>query len=81
METQQEISLEINEGWIGKTLSVLLEGETDDGKRIGRSYRDAPEIDGLVIVDGVPEDIEDGSFIMASITGAQPYDLEGKYLP
>ena len=81
METQQEISLEINEGWVGKAIWVLLEGETDDGRRIGRSYRDAPEIDGLVIVDGVPEDIEDGSFITARITGAQPYDLEGEYVP
>ena len=79
MEAQQEISLAINEGWVGKTMQVLLEGETDDGRRFGRSYRDAPEIDGVVLVKGVPDKIEAGTFIRAKITGALEYDLEGKW--
>jgi ribosomal protein S12 methylthiotransferase len=78
METQQEISLDVNEGWIGKTIEVLLEGETDEGRRAGRSYRDAPEIDGLVLVDGVPENMDDGSFISVRIDEAMPYDLAGE---
>ena len=78
MEAQQEISFGINEEWIGKTLEILLEGETEDGRRVGRSYRDALEIDGSVVVEGVPENIEAGSFVMARITEALPYDLAGE---
>ncbi len=77
MAAQQEISLEINEEWVGRTLEVLLEGETDDGRRVGRSYRDAPEIDGLVFVDGVPENVQSGSIVEVRITSALEYDLEG----
>ena len=51
MTLQQQISLEGNQKFIGKTLDVLFEGQ-GDGISLGRSYRDAPEIDGLVIVEG-----------------------------
>ena len=51
MALQQEISLERNQSFVGKTLDVLFEGQ-GDGLSLGRSYRDAPEIDGLVIVEG-----------------------------
>jgi ribosomal protein S12 methylthiotransferase len=80
METQQDVSLEINEGWIRKEMDVLMEGVADDGGRIGRSYRDAPEIDGLVYVRNLPDDIDDGSIVRAGITGALPYDLEAEWL-
>jgi len=79
MEAQHDISFEINRGWVGKTIDVLLEGETDDGRMVGRSYRDAPEIDGLVIVDKVPESIEYGEIIKARVAGALPYDLEAEW--
>ncbi|MEK7441799.1 MAG: 30S ribosomal protein S12 methylthiotransferase RimO, partial [Chloroflexota bacterium] len=49
MEQQQKISLTKNQSFIGKTLNVLIEG-SNDGLSMGRSYRDAPEIDGMVIV-------------------------------
>ncbi len=80
MELQQDISHEINEGWIGKTMEVLLEGETENGLRIGRSYRDAHEIDCLVFVEGVSDEIEAGAMIKVRVTGALPYDLEAKYV-
>ncbi len=80
MEAQQDISLEIHEKWINKEIDVLMEGETDDGRRVGRSYRDAPEIDGLVLVGGVPESVEPGSIIRTRITGALPYDLEAEWM-
>jgi len=80
METQHDVSLEINEEWIGKELDVLMEGVADDGTRIGRSYRDAPEIDGLVYVRGLTDDISDGRMVRAGITGALPYDLEAEWL-
>ena len=50
MELQQSISLQINQSYVGKTLDVLIEGY-DNGISIGRSYRDAPEIDGMVLVE------------------------------
>jgi ribosomal protein S12 methylthiotransferase len=80
MEAQQDISLEINESWVGKNIDALIEGITDDGKRVGRTYRDAPEIDGLVILSGVPDTIEPGNFARVKVTGALPYDLEAKWL-
>jgi ribosomal protein S12 methylthiotransferase len=80
MEAQNEISFEINEGWVGKTIDVLLEGETDDGRLVGRSYRDAPEIDGLVLVAGVPDEIEMGEIVRAKVINALAYDLEAEWM-
>jgi len=74
METQQSISLQINQGIVGKTLDVLIEGY-DQGLSIGRSFRDAPEIDGLVIVEGKARP---GRIVPVKITGAMAYDLTGK---
>jgi ribosomal protein S12 methylthiotransferase len=71
MELQQEISLEINQGFVGRDLRVLVEG-SGDGFSFARSYRDAPEIDGLVILEG---EIPVGEMVSARITGAMPYDL------
>ena len=51
MEKQQIISLERNKTFVGRNLDVLLEG-VGQGVSVGRSYRDAPEIDGLVLVQG-----------------------------
>lgn len=80
MESQQEITLEVNETWIGKEIDVLLEGVTDDDRAVGRSYRDAPEIDGFVIVKGVPENTDQGEIVRTRVTGAMPYDLEAEFI-
>ncbi len=71
MELQQGISLARNQALVGKTINVLTEGE-GDGLTIARSYRDAPEIDGYVIIEG---DAPTGRIIPARITGAMNYDL------
>ncbi len=71
MELQQNISLQVNQGYVGKTLDVLVEG-FDNGISIGRSYRDAPEIDGLVLIEGR---VKIGEIVPARITGAMAYDL------
>lgn len=71
MELQQQISLEINQSFVGQTLSILVEGK-EQGISIGRSYRDAPEIDGLVLVEG---DLPENMIVPVRITGAMPYDL------
>lgn len=73
MALQQRISLEKNQAQMGKTLPVLIEG-TGDGLSVGRSYRDAPEIDGMVIVDG---EVPPGEMVPVLISGAMAYDLSG----
>lgn len=73
MELQQGISMQINQSFVGKTLDVLVEG-FDNGLSIGRSYRDAPEIDGLVLVESK---FEIGQIVPVRITGAMAYDLTG----
>ena len=77
MELQQNISLQVNQSYTGKTLDVLVEGY-DNGLTIGRSYRDAPEIDGLVFAEGRAEI---GQIVPVKITGAMAYDLTGTLLP
>ncbi len=75
---QQDISHDINMRFIGKTVHILIEGYREDGILIGRSYRDAPEIDGLVFVTGTAEI---GTIIPVQITGViGDYDLMGTAL-
>jgi ribosomal protein S12 methylthiotransferase len=76
MLLQEGISLKRNQHFIGKTLDVLIEGE-GDGITVGRSYRDAPEIDGLVIVENLAEV---GRIVPVQITGALTHDLMGKLI-
>lgn len=73
MELQQGISLQINQGLVGGSLDVLVEGG-DNGISVGRSYRDAPEEDGLVIFEG---QAQVGEIVPVRITGATVYDLTG----
>ncbi len=73
MAMQQKISLERNQALVGRTLKVLIEGQ-GDGISMGRSYRDAPEIDGLVIVEG---ELPTGEMVPVRITGGMAYDLTG----
>ena len=77
MTLQQGISLERNQTFTGKTLDVLFEGH-GNGLSMGRSYRDAPEIDGLVIVEGTAPL---GELLPVRITGAMAYDLSGVMIP
>jgi len=73
MEKQQQISLERNQAFVGRSLDVLIEGN-GQGISMGRSYRDAPEVDGLVVVKG---EIPTGQIISVRITDAMIYDLGG----
>lgn len=84
MEVQQSISLQKNQAQVGKILPILIEGhaeiEVEDGKLIGekislgRSYRDAPEIDGYVMIQG---EAPIGEIVPIRITDAMLYDLVG----
>lgn len=73
MALQQPISLARNQTFVGQTLPILVEGH-GDGISVGRSYRDAPEIDGLVLVPG---ELPVGEIVPVIIDGAMTYDLTG----
>lgn len=73
MELQQNISLVRNQALVGQTLPVLVEGH-GDGISVGRSYRDAPEIDGMVIIPG---ELPLGELVPIRVDGAMTYDLTG----
>ncbi len=74
MALQQSISLAKNQALIGQTLDVLVEG-LGDGLSVGRSYRDGPEIDGLVLVQA---ELPVGEILPIRITAALEYDLVGE---
>jgi ribosomal protein S12 methylthiotransferase len=73
MELQAGISLEKNQAFVGSTLDVLVEGQ-GDGITLGRTYRDAPEIDGMAIIE---DELPVGEIVPVRITGAMTYDLSG----
>ncbi|MBL9094052.1 MAG: 30S ribosomal protein S12 methylthiotransferase RimO, partial [Planctomycetaceae bacterium] len=77
MAAQQEVAWAYNESLIGKTLDVLLdmpvEGERDVW--IGRTYADAPDVDGVVYVTG--KKLKAGQFVKTEIVAARGYDLIG----
>ena len=73
MAAQQGISLQSNQTWLGRDLTVLVESRRGMDA-VGRSFRDAPEIDGIVTVKNC--DAAPGTFINARVTAAEPYDLE-----
>lgn len=74
MSIQQKISRKINRAFVGKTIDVLIEGQ-ERGMYVGRSYRDAPEIDGFVFAEGVAEI---GDIVPVRVHSALDYDLSGK---
>lgn len=74
MAVQQHISLAKNQVLVGRMLDVLVEGQ-EEGLSVGRSYRDAPEVDGLVLVQA---ELPVGQIIPVRITAALEYDLVGE---
>ena len=78
MELQQEISFEKNEQLKGKEFLVFIEGKVaDENAYIGRTYRDAPDVDGYVFIN-TDETLMTGDFAKVRITGAYEYDLTGE---
>ncbi|HRI47993.1 MAG TPA: 30S ribosomal protein S12 methylthiotransferase RimO [Ignavibacteriaceae bacterium] len=74
MEIQQEISLEKNKGMIGKQLKLLVESIEGD-YYVARSYRDAPEVDGEVLIPRGKQKLKLGNFYMGSIYDCNEFDL------
>ena len=73
MQAQQKISARLLEGKIGTELDVLID-RVDEERAIGRSYADAPEIDGTVILEDETE-VKPGDIVRVSVTDATNYDL------
>jgi ribosomal protein S12 methylthiotransferase len=78
MSIQQTISLENNTQFVGKRLETIIESTTEH-MAVGRSYRDAPEIDGLVYIEN-PGDVLPGSFVNVCIENVRHYDVIGKII-
>jgi ribosomal protein S12 methylthiotransferase len=79
MEVAQQVSIIRNRAMAGREIDVLVESAAAEGRKraeagfvVGRSYRDAPEVDGLVLLEG---DFAPGDFVRAKVTQALAYDL------
>ncbi len=79
MALQQEIAFEFGDSLVGYELDVLIDEQIDETTWLGRTYADAPEIDGNVYVRG--EGLEIGKFVPVVIEARQDYDLIGVYEP
>ena len=80
MELQQEISLDKNETFVGKIMQVIVEGySSDDDVYVGRTYRDAPGVDGLVFVN-CDYELMSGQIVDVRIEEVGPYDMIGGIL-
>ena len=74
MEIQAEISRDKLAMQVGRAMTVLID-EVQEGRIIARGPGDAPEVDGLVIIDGDWEDVDAGDFIEVQVTGYDEHDL------
>lgn len=80
MELQQEIAFDLAERMIGKEVIVMFEGKVaDENAYVGRTYMDAPNVDGLIFVE-TNEELMSGDFAKVRITGALEYDLIGELI-
>ena len=80
MELQQEIALDKAEDMIGREVLVMIEGKVaDENAYVGRTYRDAPNVDGLIFINTDVELIS-GDFAKVKVTGALDYDLIGELM-
>ena len=80
MELQQEIAFELAENMIGKEVMVMIEGKVaDENAYVGRTYMDAPNVDGLIFVE-TNEEMMSGDFAKVKVTGALEYDLIGEII-
>ena len=80
MELQQEIAFDNAERMIGLEVLVMIEGKVaDENAYVGRTYRDAPNVDGLIFIN-TDEELLSGDFARVKVTGAVDYDLIGELL-
>jgi ribosomal protein S12 methylthiotransferase len=78
MELQQDIAYRHAEEMSGRELDVIIEGRlTDEDIYVGRTYMDAPEVDGMIFVD-TSRELMSGDIVRVKVTGANEYDLIGE---
>ena len=79
MAAQEEISFERQQQFVGRELKVLVESvHTDEGYAEGRSFREAPEVDGIIEINNARPGLKEGDFITVKITEALPHDMSGE---
>ena len=80
MELQQEIAFDNAQDMVGREVLVMIEGKVaDENAYVGRTYRDAPNVDGLIFIN-TDEELLSGDFARVRVTGAVDYDLIGELL-
>lgn len=78
MELQQEIAFEKGESYVGRTFMVIIEGKiADENAYIGRTYMDAPNVDGNIFIT-TDEELMTGDFVKVKVIGSVEYDLIGE---
>ena len=80
MELQQDIAFDNAQDMVGREVLVMVEGKVaDENAYVGRTYRDAPNVDGLIFIN-TDEELLSGDFARVKVTGAVDYDLIGELL-
>ena len=80
MELQQEIAFDLTEDMVGREVLVMIEGKVaDENAYVGRTYKDAPNVDGLIFIN-TDEELMSGDFARGRVTGALEYDLIGELI-
>lgn len=80
MELQQEIAFDQAEKMVGREILVMVEGKVaDEDVYVGRTYRDAPNVDGLIFIN-TEEELMSGDFVKVRVNGALEYDLIGELI-
>lgn len=78
MELQQDIALDKGEDMVDRILTIMIEGKVaDENAYVGRTYKDAPNVDGYIFVN-TDEELMSGDFVNVRVTGALEYDLIGE---
>ena len=79
MRLQEEISFERQRQFVGKELKVLVEKiDRKEGYAEGRSFREAPEVDGIIEIRSIREDLKEGDIVTVRVTEAMPHDMTGE---
>ena len=80
MELQQELAFDLAEDMVGREVLVMIEGKVaDENAYVGRTYKDAPNVDGLIFIN-TDEELMSGDFARVRVTGALEYDLIGELI-
>lgn len=81
LDVQAGVSESRNREFLGRELNVLVEGVDEEGRPVGRTYGQAPEVDGHTVLRGLEDEVvEIGSLVRARVTAASEYDLEAQVL-